>query len=466
MYTSYIGKKFLSLYKEKENKPDDYSARQFFDDVLFPMFFDDPITLLWVHNSPFDQLNKADAKKRNDHYNKNKSEPYYSLKDDPIARFEKKEELYAKISAKEISGSTAVGFYVADIKGNTSGQVTTLPVDYSDDDIIASWIGQALSVGLKGGYVLIDNSEILSILSDGWQFYRQFISQTPKLKGNQIETWNAYWLSHKMSKVFDENNPLLGLKFELQGDEAEKGVLSIPTLIWSKLVFNLSSSFPLSTFTCYAYFLGKTNNTLGFINIYLPKIRYLYELRDILFLNGKENVLTDKQIGELETFHTFKNACRIGTIGLEALEPAKLREFMPKGIVEYAQGKDFKFTDENSKNIFSLYKLWIIAMLNKTELLQLAADVAKSLHSLEREKSDTNRGKTTQTQSSKELLESKSLKVFIDGLTENINENNSQTFKNVVDQVVKMPSDNFPLFITLIRFEYSYQKNNSSHQTN
>ncbi len=139
---------------------------------------------------------------------------------------------------------------------------------------------------------------------------------------------------------------------------------------------------------------------------------------------------------------------------------------MPKGTVEYAQGKDFKFIDEHSKYIFSLYKLWIIAMLNKTELLQMAADVAKSLHSLEREQSDNNRGKTTQTQSSKELLESKSLKVFIDGLTENINENNAQTFKNVVDQVVKMPSDNFPLFITLIRFEYSYQKNNSSHQTN
>ena len=191
-----------------------------------------------------------------------------------------------------------------------------------------------------------------------------------------------------------------------------------------------------------------------------------FELRDKIFMNHSDFILSDKEIESLETFYNFRNACKFGTIGLKALEPSKLREFMPKGTAEYAQGKDFKFTDEHSKYFFSLYKLWIIAMLNKTELLQLAADVTKSLDSLEREQSDKNRGKTTQYQSSKELLEYKSLKVFIDGLTENIDEKNAQTFRNVVDNLVKMPNDNFPLFITLIRFEYSYQKNNSSHQTN
>jgi len=457
MYTSYIGKKFLQLYREKEKKPDDYSARQFFDEVLFPLFFDDPITLMWVHNSPFDQLNKEDSKKRKEHLRKKTSESYFSLKEDPLARLSKKDELYKKITAKEISGSTAVGFYVADVKGNTSGQITTLPVSYSDDDILSSWIGQSLSIGLKGGYMLIDNSRILNILSEGWQYYREFVSKTSNLKGNQIETWNAHWLSHRMSKLFDSNTPLRGVKFDFQGDE--KGVMSIPTMVWSNVVFNLSLNFPQQTITCYAYFLGKTNDTLGFINIYLPEVRRPFEWRDKVFLNQSELILKDKQIENLETFYKFGNACKMGTIGLKALEPAKLREFMPSGSVQYAQGKNYKFTDDNSKINFSLYKLWIIAMLNKTELLQLAADVANALIALERK---NERGKTTQTQSSKELLEVKSLKSFIDGLTENISEGNATTFKNVVEQLVKMPSDNFPLFVTLIRFEYAYQKHHSS----
>lgn len=461
MYTSYIGKKFLKLYREKEKKPDDYSARQFFDEVLFPLFFDDPITLMWVHNSPFDQLNKEDAKKRKEHFSKKNEGQYISLKDEPLARLSKKEQLYEKIAAKEISGSTAVGFYVADVKGNTSGQVTSLPLDYTDDDILSTWIGQALSIGLKGGYMLTDNLEILSLLSEGWISYRKYISQTKPIKGNQIETWNAYWLSHRMSKKFDPDDPLRGLHVELQGDEEEKGVLSLPTLEWSTIIFNICLSFPLINLTCYAYFLGKTNSTFGFINIYLPKIKYIYELRDIIYINSKENILTDTQISQMETTYSFKSACKMGTIGLKALEPAKLWEYMPN---RTNNPKVYKFTDENSKINFSLYKLWIIAMLNKTELLQLAADVAKSL--IELEATNNPRGKNTQNQSSKELLDAKSLKSFIEGLTENINESNGKTFKNVVEQLVKMPSDNFPLFVTLIRFEYAYQKSNNSQQTN
>jgi hypothetical protein len=31
-------------------------------------------------------------------------------------------------------------------------------------------------------------------------------------------------------------------------------------------------------------------------------------------------------------------------------------------------------------------------------------------------------------------------------------------FKEIVEEVLKMPHDNFPLFVTLIKFEYNYQK--------
>jgi hypothetical protein len=148
----------------------------------------------------------------------------------------------------------------------------------------------------------------------------------------------------------------------------------------------------------------------------------------------------------------------MGTIGLKAIEPRGLREFMPKGSVDFAQGKDFKFSDENSFQIFQLYQIWITAMLNKTELLQLASDVAKTLIDLELNQPDRDKTKQTQNRTSKEVMDSKTIKDFIDGLVEIINNDNADTFKNVVEQILKMPSDNFPLFNTLIRFEYSYQK--------
>jgi hypothetical protein len=445
MYTSYIGKKFLQLYREKEKKPDDYSARQFFDEVLFPLFFDDEKHLMHVGNSPFFQKPREEDVKL--HGGKGKAQY---------------QNLIREVEAGIPSGAIYVGYAAKEITATSTGQLTSMNFHTDAEEIYASWIGEALGIGVSGGLVmLIDKSDILLHLFEGWKEYRNYLKQTPSLKDKQIETWNGHWLCHCFSKNFDKTDPTFNFKVEI---EEVLGKMAIPTQQWTKVIFALSQKFKNdTTLTVYAYNLSQTNTTLGFINLYLPEIRRPYELRDKIFIDKSDVILNDKQIENLETFYNFRNACRMGTIGLKALEPAKLREFMPKGSVDYAQGKDYKFTDENSKINYSLYKLWIIAMLNKTELLQLAADVAKAL--IELEGTQSSRGKTTQSQSSKELLDAKSLKSFIDGLTENINENNATTFKSVVEQLVKMPSDNFPLFITLIRFEYAYQKSNSSQQT-
>jgi len=192
----------------------------------------------------------------------------------------------------------------------------------------------------------------------------------------------------------------------------------------------------------------------------LPEIAEIYELRDKLFIDYKETILKDEQIEKLETFFTFKNACKLGSIGLKSIEPAELRDYMPKGSTEYARGEDYKFTNENSYINYSLYKLWIIAMLNKTELLELATQLAQSLLLLEakRRKDEKNRGKTTLFQDIEEVKIAKNLRSFIDALTPLIECNNADLFANVVEQVLKMPVDNFPLFITLVRFEYAFLK--------
>jgi hypothetical protein len=184
----------------------------------------------------------------------------------------------------------------------------------------------------------------------------------------------------------------------------------------------------------------------------------MYELRDKLFLNNEETVLNDKEIESLEPFYRFNEACKHGTIGLKSIEPRGLREFMSKGTVDYSSGKDYKFIDQKSIIKYHLYKLWIIAMLNKTELLKLATDVALKVSAFEIQNSKENRGKSEKSNQSKQILESKNPKIFIDNLTVIITKENSEVFKKVVEEVLKMPSDNFPLFATLIRFEYNYLK--------
>jgi hypothetical protein len=438
MYTSYIGKKFLKLYREKEKKPHDYSAKQFFDEVFFPLFFDDEKHLMHVGNSPFFQKPTEEAVKLNG--SKAKAQ---------LSNLRKKIELGIP------SGAIYVGYGAEEIQATSSGQISSINVSIDEEEIYSSWLGQALGIGVNGGFVmLLQEDQILLSLFEGWQYYRHYLKQTPNVKDKQIETWNGQWVCHLLGDDFNKDRPFDG--FSVETTEVQ-GNIAIPTKAWSIVIFALTKRFQ-GKITTYAYNLSQTNTTLGFINIYLPEIEYLYELKDKLFLNKSDVVLNRKQISELETFYNFKSACKMGTIGLKAIEPRGLREFMPKGSVDFAQGKEFKFSDENSFQIFQLYQIWITAMLNKTELLQLASDVAKTLIDLESKQSGREQTKTTQNRTSKEVMESKTIKDFIDGLVEVINNDNADTFKNVVEQILKMPSDNFPLFNTLIRFEYSYQK--------
>lgn len=440
MYTSFIGKKFLKIYCEKYNKGHDYSASQFFADEMFSLFFESDKHLMHVGNSPF--------------FQKPKEEDVVKHGSKALTQFF---NFRKKINKGVPSGDIYVGFGAEEIQATSSGQLTSIDFKTSSEDMYASWIGEALGIGVNGGFVMLINEElILLALFNGWKQYRKYLQQTPNVKDKQIETWNGNWLNHSFQKDFDSNNPMDDFKVEFTEIE---GKLGISTQKWSKIIFSLSKKYGSKTITSYCYNLSQTNTTLGFINIYLPEILRFYELRNKVFINEHENNLSSEEIEKLETFFNFKSACKSGTIGLKSLEPSKLREFMAKGSADYAQGKDYKFSDKNSYTIYSLYKLWIIAMLNKTELLKLASDCANALIQIEGNNDKSNRGKTDKAQESANIRGAKNLREFIENLTQILDKDNAETFKEVVDQVVKMPADNFPLFITLIRFEYSYKKN-------
>lgn len=436
MYTSYIGKKFLKIYNEREGK--NLSAEEFFNEIFFPLFFQDDSHLMHVGNSPF--------------FQKPKNEDVLQFGGKAKAQLN---NLKTAILEDIPNMSIYVGGAAKDIQGTTSGQITSIAVDVDAEEMYASWIGEALAIGVSGGYImLIDEEEVFWVLYTGWAVYRRYLNQTPNIKDKQIETWNGNWLYHCSGNSFDQRTSSEGLTIE---HSEVQGKTAISTQAWAKIIFALSKFFPKKLITAYSYNLSQTNTTLGFINILIPSIRKMYELRDAVFINESETALSDKEIETLSTFYNFKSACQFGSIGLRSLEPSKLREYMPRGSILYAQGKDFKFTDEESFHNYQLYKIWIIAMLNKTELLKLASDIGSSLIAIE-EKDE--RGKKIYSTLSQEIRDSKNIKAFIENLSKVLEQTpeNADVFKNVVEETLKMPSDNFPLFITLTRFEYNYQK--------
>jgi hypothetical protein len=371
---------------------------------------------------------------------------------EPLARLNR---LKKDIANGRISGSTYSGYAAEKVDAVTSGQVTSLDTKIDSEEIYSSWIGQGFAIGFKGGLFLIDNEDLCWRIFLGWPIYRKHQKQIPNLKPRQIETWNGHWLFYgSKCKDFERINDK---SFHLDIDTT--GIIAIPTLSWFKVTLALTHIYGGNSLIANAFVFSKVNSTYGYINLLLPQVRKFYELREKLFLSEEEANLTEEQIEELATYYTFKDACLQGTIGLKALEPAKLRKYMPKGSVQYAQGKDFKFSNEESYKQYQLFKIWIIAMINKTELLKAAENIAEILVETEQKQEQVGgRGKTKSTQASKAFLEIKHLKGFVEGLALLLEKSeNKEKLKECLNEVLKMPSDTFPLFMSLIKFEYSYK---------
>jgi len=437
MYTGYIGKKFLDLYNRRTASG--YDAETFFNKVFFDLFFNSEQHLMHVGNSPFFQKPKEEDVKK--HGNKS------------LAQFQNLKE---KMKVDVPNMSIYVGYAASDATGTTSGQVTDMEIEIDKNEMYASWVGQALAIGVSGGYVmLVDREDVLWNLFIGWSYYRKYLGQTPNVKDKQIETWNGNWLEHSLGDDFRKSEPDFGLNIQT---ESVQGKIAIPTIPWSRVVYKFSKQYPTEELMINAYSLSQTNMTFGFIKIILPEVQKLFEVRKKIYdLKINNRSVENKDLEKFETFYNFKGACQMGTIGLKALEPAKLRQYMPKGTILFSQGKDFKFNNEQSYYLYEIYQIWIMAMLNKTELLELASKIADHLIELENKDS---RGKKVLTTLSTNLRESKHIKAFISNVSEILKElpDRAEVLKSAVMEVLAMPTDDFPLFVTLIRFEYNYQK--------
>lgn len=431
MYTSAIGKKFLEIWNTKEGQS--LTARQFFDEVMFKDFFGNDLHMMQVLNSKFVNPSVKGT-------NLEKQQMFH-------------EQIAEAVAENRADASFYVGYGAAEGSAGTSGQLTSMPIQIEEEEIYASWIGAALALGFEGGIcILIENAELLWKIFKGWKAYREFLNQTPHIKGRQVETWNGVWLVH-LANGGDPQGCVP--KTEEKIEEKKGKIVLIKTVGWTKVVFALCKLFPGEILVGYAYKLGKINETIGFLNLHLPEVNRLYQFRDKFFLDKNDSILSYQQIESLEPYFIFKKAAEFGVIGLRVLEPDKLRDYMPQR--DPKKNKDLNLTKEESHKQFLIFKLWICAMLNRTELLETAAQIASLLHDFE---SKAERGKAVNLQLSKDIRAATNLRNFVDKLGEMVAlyPEAAEPFHETVKHVVKMPSDQLPLFITLIRFEYNIQE--------
>ena len=430
MITSVIGRIFLDAYNEREHTS--YDAKTFFIEKYYPLFFDAEKYMMTGGNSPFENPKISWEKMI-------LGKIPYETKEKRRERFRK---FICKVEENEADMSIAMGYSSLDINASTSGQVTNLEINVSNEEVYLSWIGSALGVGVQGGLcILFSNPSLLLGIYEGWSLYRAALDNNQKLKGNQVASWNGQWLAHRYDKrAFDAENPMADFNPYVSDKDA---LMSVAVQSWTKILINLSQSLVGQNLMGYVYSLGQMNITVGFIPFILSEIKRPIDLY-IRFFGIKNRGLAEELYG---TAFGFDKACQTGAIGIKALEP--------KGLKDYMRGEKFpKYTDNEEQIIkFHTYQTWIMAMLNNEDLWvqsEIFAQVLKEYSA------GSKNAKTDRTNKVKALLGTLNKKEFIRNLTDIVSEIDSLDKVMEVAKVVNdMPIDNVPYFLTLIKFHYA-----------
>ena len=429
MITSTIGKIFLDAYNEEYGTS--YDARTFFLEQFYPLFFDQNKYMMTAGNSPLEnpKLSWDDMIR---------GKKPYETKEQRKNRFEK---LLKKIDENVADASIARGYPSLDANATTSGQVTNLTLPLSIEDIYASWIGDALGIGIQGGFsILFTQKDILLDIYKGWKLYRQCLNENHILKGNQINTWNGQWLSHYYDvRLYDENSPLSDFNPFVSKDD----IMNLSTQNWTKILIGITRKYKNAQLIGYIYSIGQTNTSIGFIPFDLKGIRRPIQLYSKLFgISNSRNAETlwGTAIG-------FKTACTFGAIGIKAMEP--------KGLKDYIENKKKPKVPKNEEETINInvYKIWILAMLNNEELWDKSQELAELLNaaSIDKDKAISTKRKNLV----ENVLDATNKKLFIAAATEIASfVTDGDKFKEIVKEIHSMPTDNVPYFLTLVRFQF------------
>lgn len=422
MYFSLIGKKLVDLVNKNEGR--NRTARDFFREVYFPIFYDHPKFMFWVLNSPFTYIEK-----------KNKSS-------DPKERQDCLEKLFHKASTFKPDASFAVGFGAGKFTDTTSGQISDFKLPINEDDIFYSWIGASLGIGVSEGYVLlIDSPEILLIIYHGWKKYRKLLHETKDLPGLQITAWNGQWLTHALQNDDYDNflfNPCV----------LKKGELTIPPITWIGCIFYLAKAIPDKIITSYVYKLGQKNTTIGFIPVKLPIIKREYEIYQLL-IGSTDTKLLPAFINLYKTEFKFQEVCSRGSIGIEELTPERIYQ----AYLSREKVVSKSSVDELEKNYF-IHLSWILAMLDDSNFLKISEEIAAFLYSYS---IISDNQKNKRENHIENLLSSRTRFEFLENLKVIMEYDTSESdiFSLIPDIIYNKVKDNrIKEFILLINFQY------------
>lgn len=432
MITATIGRMLLDAYNEREGTQ--YSARTFFTEKFCLLFFDHHKYMMTAGNSPLEnpKLSWGDMMM---------GKKPWETQEQRAERFAK---LMAKIDAGVNDASVARGFPITDVEGTTSGQVTDMTMPLTQNDVMLSWIGDALGIGVQGGFsLLFFFKPVLLDIFDGWKLYRESLEGNHLLKGNQINAWNAKWLAHfENSKEFVSSDPMAGFDpFTVKED----GMMSINSVSWTEILISIARKYKNAQMMGYAYSIGQMNTTLGFLPFSLAQIRRPLQLY-VRYFGIDQSKKAESLWG---TGMGFRRACQYGAIGLFAM--------MPKGLEKYIrQGENMPKPAKNKEQQrnYNVYQIWLLAMLNNDELWDKSQELAQLLL-----KASVDKNKKISTKSGNlvnEMLAAANKKQFVCAAT-NVTPylEDAATLVDMVKEVHQMPNDNVPYFLALVRFQYA-----------
>ncbi len=445
MYTSFIGQRFLEIYnKEKKKK---LTAKEFFEKEVFKKFYNHEKYFKWVVNSPFVQkLSARDSK--------------------TVKTFEEKQntrlrKLYYRIEQEPADSSFAIGFPSATDTYDTSGQVTNICLPLDKEDILFSWIGAGFGIEIEGGQVwYINDEKILLTIYEGWDLYRkQLESRAIDLKGNEIDAWNTIWLEYKYNSNAASPKFIIDNYVEIISTGKDKGKYAIKSMNWIRVLFLLAKIFPnrqIPIFSASYIFKKQKYSSIGFIILNLPQVQKLFQFYPKIF--GSSNALSNTELEKIYTAEMgFERAAMFGVIGLRALEPSDFENFM----------KDKKTKREVNKTTIFIYKLWIIAMLNKEELLELSKQAAQKLYDYFEKSESGTRNKREQLV--KDILGTRKRESLFEALN-SLSDSDLQyapwvqLVKNKVMSSISI--DNVRLFVDLIKTDFNalrFEKNSNNN---
>lgn len=435
MITSVIGRQFLAAYNAAHGLQ--LSVAEYFEERFIPLFFDHPKYIMHGGNSrlsnpPFKKGQYPDAADRS----KRIGELLKFIREDP-------------------AGSSPMGFPSTDILATTSGQVSGATMPVSADEVMLSWVGGALGVGVQGALsMLIPVPEVLLLIEKGWHVYRRRLTNQQELRPNQVNTWNGQWL-----RAYQVNPNLVADELMLSDAfSVDKGIMSAETAPWTDVLLALVKLLPPAarTQTVYVYNFGQTNTTVGFVPVDLVGIRRPFDLYRKLFGDGEYTSNRSFIQNLFGSGFGFRKACQAGAIGTYALLPKGLRGLMPATKPgEKTKLPDFSKNDNSLTVTYHVYISWLLAMLNDDTLWSRAEEAADLLVLHRGAGKKLSRGNANAVD---DVLQASNRRNFIAALTqvvENAPADTLDKFKSLAQRVDTMPPDNFPYFLTLVRFCYA-----------